>query len=95
MSKLIEQMYEAMATGCGTYMEASRLSEILAHIERLEALCDLAYSDGAQAGFNLGVTEDNDGLARIIESRKDAVKALLAKGRKHSGGGTTEVTLEQ
>lgn len=50
--------------------------ELLAHIERLEALCDLAYSDGAQAGFNLGVTEDNDGLERIIESRKDAVKVL-------------------
>lgn len=37
MSELIEKMNETLATGCGVYMEASRLSEILAHIERLEA----------------------------------------------------------
>lgn len=37
MSELIEKMNEAMATGCGTYMEASHLSEILTYIEYLEA----------------------------------------------------------
>lgn len=36
MSKLVEELYETLATWCGVYMEASRLSEILAHIERLE-----------------------------------------------------------
>lgn len=37
MSKLVEELYETLATGCGVYMEASRLSEILAHIERPES----------------------------------------------------------
>lgn len=37
MSKLVEELYEALATGCGEYMEASRLSEILSYIELLSA----------------------------------------------------------
>ena len=79
MSKLVEEFRERIRIG-ETWEEITwkvgSAKELLAHIERLEALCDLAYSAGAQAGFNLGVTEDNDGLARIIEGRKDAVKVL-------------------
>lgn len=46
--------------------------------DRADALQDRAYVAGAQAGFALGNAGDNDGLAKLIESRREALSVLRA-----------------
>jgi hypothetical protein len=43
---------------------------------RSDAMQDMAYANGAQAGFALGMLEDHEGLRKLIESRAGALGVL-------------------
>ncbi|WP_063750543.1 hypothetical protein [Paraburkholderia bannensis] len=44
--------------------------------DRSDALCDMHYSRGLQAGFSLGQMDDNEGLREGVESREGYLKVL-------------------
>lgn len=46
--------------------------------DRSDALIDSAYLAGAKAGWNLGVSEDNEGFARLQQSRAGYLAVLKA-----------------
>lgn len=50
-----------------------------------DALIDSAYLAGAAAGFNLGVNEDNEGLAMLHKSREGYLAPLRARQKERHG----------
>lgn len=69
---------------CPVVMSQHNLRELIAKIDKADALYDSAYVAGLGAGYNLGVVEDNAGLQRAIQARSGYLKVLKDKHRPTS-----------
>jgi len=60
---------------------------LIAKLEaREDAMCDLHYANGAKQGFSWGQTDNNDALARCVESRVPAAVRELKVAAQKAGG---------